>query len=689
MSTRNTCDYCGLAFSGSGYSPDSKQRFCCYGCYLVQRIMGSGGEEGIQAAIVVRLGLGAFLAMNVMMISLLLYTSPPSELGEATLRGWRWVLLLLATPAVAILGGPYVLGAYRDLRRKRISTDALILTGSLTAYGVGAVHVIRDHGHIYFDTATMLLVIVTIGRLLEASAKSKTSRAIRDVMEMLPRTARVNRDEHEIEIPVSEVVIGDKIVVKPGESIAADGVIISGECMVEEAAFTGEAKPRSCSPGDKVHGGSIDCDGLITVEATAVGADSLLGQVQKMVKQAQEERAPVERMVEKVSTVFVPTIWSIAILTGVYWGLFRGDTERAGMSALAVMVVACPCALGLATPMATCLAIGRAAKAGVLIRSGEILERLPRITRIFFDKTGTLTENRLQISEVRTASPETTPDIALAWGSTLEAGSEHIIAHSIVREARKRGINAGEVSDLHVVPGQGLRGLVCLNGDTKRVTAGSLKLLIEEHSLPDSLQSIDELDPLTITYLGWDGEIKAAVCLSDNLRQDSREVISSICKANIRTAIISGDRQGPCLRVARELEIGDCYCGCSPSDKAQRVRDSRKNSRETVAVVGDGINDAPALAQADVGIAVGSGTDLAREVSDLTLLGDDLARIPWVIDLARKTYSIIRWNLLWAFGYNSIAVILACLGYVHPLIAASAMVVSSISVVGSSMRVLK
>lgn len=689
MTSRHTCDYCGLAFNGPGYSPDGKQRFCCYGCYLVQRITGAGGEEGIHAAIVVRLGLGAFLAMNVMMISLLLYTTPPSELGATTLQGWRWALLTLATPAVAILGGPFALGAIRDIRKRRISTDALIFTGSLAAYGASAVHVITGHGHIYFDTATMLLVIVTAGRLLEASAKSKTSGAIREMMEVLPHTARVLRDGLEVEVASGEICHGDLLVSRPGERISADGRIVVGECMVEEAAFTGEAKPRSCAPGDLVYGGSINCDGFITVEATAVGSSSLLGQVQQMVRQAQEQKAPVERLVERVSTVFVPSVWLVAVFAGVYWGLMRGDVERAGMSALAVMVVACPCALGLATPMAACLAIGRAARAGVLIRSGEVLERLPRITMIFFDKTGTLTENHLQISEIVTASPEITPNEALTWGAAVESGSEHVVARAIVGEARARGINVGKVSGFRAIPGLGVRGMVTVGDEQKMITAGSLRLLIEEHSLPETLCDVEGSDPLTVTYIGWDGEVRAAVSLSDSPRYGVREVIEPIRAAGVRTVIISGDREGPTTRLAREFGMNECFSNCSPQEKAERVNSARRNGSEVVAMVGDGINDAPALAEADVGIAVGSGTDLAREVSDLTLLGDDLSRIPWVIELARKTYSIIRWNLGWAFGYNCIAIALAFLGFVHPLIAASAMVVSSVSVVSNSMRVMR
>lgn len=688
MKTRRTCDYCGLLITGSGYSPEGKQHFCCIGCYLVQRILGSRGEHGIATWILLRFGLGAFFAMNVMMGSLVLYLSAPGDLPPSTIKGIHLALFLLSTPAMLILGGPFIAGAIKDIKRKRLNTDALIVTGALTAYGVSVWHYFIGKGHVYFDTATMLLLIVTLGRLIEASAKTKTSHAIKEMISLIPDKARVYRSGKEVEIPASKVKKGDIMLVKPGERIPADGRIISGECMVEESVFTGESQPRYCRPRDIVYGGSVNCDGMISVTATAVGADSLITRMQRIVEDAQIERTPVERLAERVASFFVPLVWLAAAGTAIYWGVIYHNPERAGLSALAMLVVACPCALGIATPLATCIAIGKAAKSGVLIRSGEVLEQLHSVQSIFFDKTGTLTSNRLTVSDIRLAPGSVTLDEALRYATTLESASEHSIARAIVTAAQARGCAIGKVTDFKVFPGHGASGNVSLNGTAKQVTIGSLKLLAMEHTLPDELADYDNTGLLTTVYIGWDGKIHAAMKLKDNLLPTAQEAITSLKELGIATAVISGDREGPTTRLAEEAGINKSFFECTPIEKAEIIAKARKILKRPVAMVGDGINDAPALAEADVSIAIGGSTDLARQASDVTMMGDDLLRIPWVIGLSRTTYRIIRQNLLWAFGYNSIAMVLAFFGYVHPLIAATAMVVSSLMVIGNSMRIL-
>jgi len=653
--------------------------------------MGAQGEEGIAAWILVRLGIAAFLAMNVMMISLVLYTNSPAELGASAVRGLHWAMVILSTPAVAILGGPFLLGAARDLRRGRASTDALIATGSLAAYGVSTAHVIAEAGHVYFDTATMLLLIVTAGRLLEASAKSRTFRAIRETIDLAPSTAHVLRGGGEVEVPSVEVAKGDLAIVRPGERFPADGRVVSGECMVEESAFTGESRPRPCSAGDRVCGGSVNCDGFVSVEVTAVGSESLLGQIERMVWEAQRGRAPVERLAERTASVMAPVVWLLAAGAAVYWGLARHDIGRGGMSALAVLVVACPCAFGIATPLATCLAIGRAARAGVLVRSGEILERLPAIGRVFFDKTGTLTGGELSVAETRPARDGLSADEALAWAASLEASSEHAAAKAVVAAARQRGLALGTVSGFRSIPGHGVAGDVTLDGETKQVTVGSLRLLAREHALPAALADAGSEDTMTSVWVGWDGQVQAAISLLDRPRPDAARTVKALRTMGVASVLVSGDREGPTRRLAEEVGISEVFFECTPDEKARllpaRPPVAARRSRLT-AMVGDGINDAPALAEADVGIAVGGGTDLAKQSSDVTLLGGDLSRLPWVLQVAKATYRIIRQNLWWAFGYNSAAIALAFFGFVHPLIAAGAMVGSSAAVVTNSMRLI-
>ncbi len=568
--------------------------------------------------------------------------------------------------------------------------DTLISTGTLAAFVVSAVNVVHGVGPVYFDTATMLLLIITIGRLIEASIKCRTSRTIKEMMELTPKTACVLRDGLEIEVPAQEVVEGEMLVVRPGEHLPTDGLIISGECLVEEAAFTGEAVPRSCASGDKIFGGSVNLDGLITVKATATGAASLLSQIQEMVRVAREEKAPVELMAQRVASAFVPIVWLIALGAIVYWSAARHDTARGLLSALAVLVVACPCALGLATPMATCIAIGKAARAGVLIRSGEVLERLPKLGMLFFDKTGTLTTGKLAVVETHSSIDcATLADEALAWAGSLARGSEHTVSKAIADEAEARGLAFGQVIDFKTRPGMGIEGMVIMNGDSRKVTIGSLKLLAQEHCVSQDLARLVDGQTLTVTFVGWDGKTRAAISLKDTVRPEAATTVEYMQAAGVKLAVISGDAEIPTRKLGAKLGIQDVFWECAPADKAALIRKAREHSKGIVAMVGDGINDSPALAEADIGIATGGGTDLARESSDITLLGDDLSRIPWALELSRLTYKTIRQNLWWAFGYNAAAISLAFFGIVHPLIAAVAMVLSSAAVITNSMKLAR
>lgn len=688
MASRLTCDYCGLSFSGSGYSPDDKHHYCCYGCYLVQRITGIEGGEAVASWLLMRLGVGAFLSMCVMMVSLLLYADPSGEIGTPTTQIFKWALLIFSTPAFALLGAPFILAAAKDLRKKKLNTDSLIATGAAAAYGVSIAHVIQGSGYVYFDTATMLLLIITLGRLLEASAKNRTSKALQDMIEMMPQNAKVMRDGSEVEIPSAEVQSGDIVIVRPGEHIPADGKILQGNSLVEESAFTGETHPRACSPGDNVYGGSVNCDGLIMIEATATGSESLLARIREMVRQAQIQQAPAERLAERAVSAFIPAVWILSLGAAAYWGLLQHDVEKAGMSALAVLVVACPCALGIATPIAACLAIGKAARVGILIRSGEVLERLPLTRRIFFDKTGTLTHSVLKVTKVITAHDEITTGEALAWTAALERRSEHAIGRAICAAADSQNSCIEQITSFKVYPGRGIEGIVEMNGMCRKVTAGSLELLSEEHAVPESLL-IQSSEECSIIYAGWDAKVRAAILISASARKEAAGTIDKLIKFGISPAIISGDREAPTRRLAQNVGIEDVFAECSPEEKAAAIRKAKDAKSGGVAMVGDGINDAPALAEADVGIAIGSGTDLARQSSDVTLLGDNLKRIPEALEISRITCRIIRQNLLWAFGYNLIAIMLAFFGFVHPLIAAAAMVGSSLSVIMNSMRLMR
>jgi heavy metal translocating P-type ATPase len=649
--------------------------------------MGARGEGGVASWVLARFGVGALLSMNVMMISLVLYTDVRFQIDPQTVRLMGWAMLILSTPALIVLGSPFALGAAREIRRRSLSMDSLITTGALGAFGVSAANVLRGGGPVYFDTATMLLVLITLGKLLEASAKSKTAEAVKGLMALASPRARVLNEQGEIEVPPDQVKVGDRLLVKPGERIPADGVIVSGAGAVEEAAFTGESQPRACGPGSHVFGGSINLDGLLTVEASAVGEKSLLGQVTRMVAAAQRDRAPSELMAERIASAFVPLVWFIAATAGLAWALLLGNPERGAMSALSVLVVACPCALGLATPLVTSLAIGRAARCGVLIRSGRVLETLPRVSLIFLDKTGTLTRGRLTVSQVHATSPSSMePDEAFAWLATLESGSAHPVASAIVAEANARRMPLGNVEEFRSYPGSGVRGRVSLNGGSRLVWAGTPEFLNEEGL------NVSDASPLreqgTALYWGWEGAVRGLVTLADEPRTEARDVVQALACLGLRPVMLSGDRAEVAEPLARALGIADVLSRCTPADKLLAIRRARQEGK-LVAMVGDGINDAPALAEADVGVAMAGGTDLARESSDVTLLGDDLGRLPRVVGLAGEARRKIRQNLAWAFGYNLAAIGIAAFGYLHPLLAAILMLGSSFFVLGNTLSLLR
>lgn len=682
---QRTCVYCGLPMGAGGFEPQPGRCYCCYGCYLVEGIVTGTDEAVVATRVLLRLGAGGFLAMTVMMVSLVLYTDAPAAMSAATTRALHWILLLFSAPAVAIMGVPFLRSAGHELRHGRLNTDALIAMGAFSAFGVSAYHTFRGAGHLYYDTAAMLLVLVTAGKLLEASAKSNTARLVRGLLALGPRTARrLAGDGEEEEVFVEQLRVGDRVVVRPGEQVPADGVIRSGSSAVQEATFTGEALPRDCGPDDRVFGGSINTDGRLVVETTAVGEEALLGQMARLVREAQAQRAPVERLADRLAALFVPLVWATALGAVVYWAGLHGDLARGALAALAVLVVACPCALGLATPLAVSVAVGRAARAGVLIRSGEALEMLPRLRHLFIDKTGTLTRNRMRLVAVAGAGE---PDeVVLAWAATLESASEHPVGRALVAAAKERGLALGTVREFRAVPGRGVEGLVVLGGQERAVLAGSAAFLAERGVEPAPGPALPEGS--TAVVVAWEGRVRGWLALADEVRPEGRGLAAALAALGLRVTLLSGDREAAARPLAAEVGIATVHAGCTPADKAALIQAARREGG-AVGMVGDGINDAPALAAADVGIALAGGTNLAREAGDVVLLGDELHRIPWSIELARAAYRIIRQNLLWAFGYNTIALAVAFSGRLHPLLAAVLMLLSSLFVLGNSLRLLR
>ena len=672
----SSCAHCGLpVFTSSRGREDSV--FCCYGCYLVSRIAGGGDQDTSHAWSLMRLGIGAFLSMDVMMISLLLYTGTVEASAEPV---FRWILLGLATPAMVLLGYPFVLGAGAEIRRHRLSLNALIAVGALAAFAASAASVIGGAGHIYFDTATMLLTLVTVGRLIEATAKTRTGQLVRGLETLLPGAATRLESQGPRQVAIDAIRVGDLLQVRPGERFAADGRIEQGVTTIEQAAFTGEAGPRACGPGDAVLAGTVNGEGGVVVRAQSVGEDLLLHRIIDMVEQARRHASPSERIAERMASAFIPAVLILAGATGILW-LLAGNVRQAGFSALAVLVVACPCAMGLAAPLATALAIGRAARQGVLVRGGEVLEAIGRLGTIFFDKTGTVTRSQPTLHAVELFDPALTENDLLGWLAGLEAGSEHALATAIVEQAKARGLALGSVCDLRATPGLGVRGRVTRGGIEREVLAGA-----ETFVRPTGAQPLPAIgEAVSAICVAWEGKVRGRVLLKDALRPDAASTMAHLHLAGVTTVLLSGDRAEAARSTARLLGIQRVEAPRGPDEKIQAIRQSAQPGR-AVGMVGDGINDAPALAAADVGIAVGGSTDLARQVGHVVLLSDRLAQIPWLIELSRRTRRIIVQNLLWALGYNAVALLAAALGWLHPLLAAVAMVVSSLTVLSNSLR---
>lgn len=669
----SSCAYCGLpVFFANRKRADDL--YCCNACRLVAGIVGrkQGGELAWN---VLRLALGTILAMNVMMISLLLYTG---EAEPATVPVFRGALLVLSSAALAILLYPFVKGACKEIGRARMSIDTLIAGGALAAYSVSAVNTVRGTGHIYFDTATMLPVLVTFGKLIESAAKTRSAQLIRALERLLPSSALKVEGNRVCEVPAAEICQGDMVRVRPGERVPVDGVIEDGTTLIEESAFTGESESRGCGPGDPVLAGTVNGSGSILVTVTRTGAETLLARIVAMTDHAVRNPARSERIAEKAARLFVPAVLLIALVSEVYW-MSAGEPAKAGLSVLAVLVVACPCTLGIATPLATSVAIARAAQAGVVVRGGDIMERIGKTDLVVFDKTGTITEPAPRLHDIAVTDPAIDERELLGRLAPLEEASEHPVARAITETADARGIEPGTATGVSVVPGSGICGIVSWGGETCEVVAGTAAFAgRDRHPSPRD-------DRLSELWISWGGRCRGRIQWSAPVRMEAPETVAELKRSGIETILLSGDTRSATAAVAARLGIGRIEAPCSPAGKTAFVT-SAVTAGRTVMMVGDGINDGPALAAASVGIAVG-GLELTRKSGNVMLLSAGLSRIPWLIRLSRKSRTIICQNFAWSFAYNGIAIAAAAAGMLHPLLAAVAMVVSSLTVIANSMRI--
>jgi cation-transporting ATPase V/Cu+-exporting ATPase len=603
--------------------------------------------------------------------------------------GWRAAALVVATLVEFVIGWPFLREAARRARRLTANMDTLIAVGTLAAYGFSLWELATGGMRVYFETAILLIAFLSLGRYFEARARGRAGQAIRALLELGAKQARLVRDEGEVMVPVEQVAVGDLLRVQPGEKLPVDGEVVEGASAVDESMLTGESVPVEKAPGDRVAGATVNAGGVLTVRAIAVGADTALAQIVRLVEQAQAGRGQAQRLADRISAVFVPAVIALAAATFAGWWLLGGDLVKALTAAVAVLIIACPCALGLATPTAIMVGTGRGAELGILIRSVEALERTRRITTVVFDKTGTLTRSRMALTDAVGGQGTSTFEL-LRLAGAAEAVSEHPIGGAITTAARQRG-ELPPVRGFRALAGQGVRAEVEAPVDRPPVTVwvGRRKLAAEAGLLvPDTLEAAAERleqQGKTVVWAGWDGEVRGVLAVADTLKLGAREQVERLHAMGLEVAMLTGDNHTTADAIARSVGIDQVLAEVMPADKVGEIARLQGEGR-TVAMVGDGVNDAPALVQADLGIAIGSGTDVAIESSDLTLLRGDLEGVATAIELSRRTYRTIVQNLGWAFGYNTAAIPLAAAGLLNPIIAGAAMAFSSVSVVTNSLR---
>ncbi len=679
------CYQCGISIGKDihGYSVEGREEaFCCPGCYLVYKITGTRGEEGIGEALLGRFGIGLLLSMNVMLLSFPLYggiyasISLPPEFSNPI----RFILMVLSIPVVVILGYPLLLSAFESVTRGRIGTDALILVGTLSAFIVSVHSTVTGRGEVYFETATMVLTLYTLGRYIETRARIRANQSLKGITSTMPSFVRVVSEDGVEAIPLKEVGRGDRVLVRAGEVIPVDGRVVEGEGTVDESFLTGEGMPVMKRPESEVYGGSINHDGALVVEVDKERKDFLYTRIERLIHRLGDTPSDIKRIGDRIASVFVPVVVLISVTSFLYW-VSRGEFTTGIMRMLAILLISCPCAFGMAAPLSVWRGIGEVGKRGIIVKGCDILEALSKVRTFFFDKTGTITTGRLSINGILPVD-SISEDRLLYISASLASLSTHPVSRAIMEEAEKRGIELARIEGFRSYPGRGIEGSI----DGKRYHLGS-RVWIESLGIDVDKGNLshkgDEVVHTSV-FIADESSVIGLIGLKERLRHSAWYVFDELKGMGIRRYIITGDDEHGIKGFVDTLQPDGIKYRLLPEDKVMEIERAKRDGM--VAMVGDGINDAPALAASTIGIALGCGAELTRESADINVIGEDLRLIPYLMRVSKRVRKNVYTNFFWASIYNIIGIYLAIIGSITPLFAVLAMILSSLFVISNSMR---